>query len=230
MDYPKLYAGKLLKRYKRFLADIELENGETITAHCPNSGSMLTCSDPGSSVWLSKSANPDRKYAYTLELVGNAETWIAVNTMHPNKVVKEAIENHQIPELTGYDHLKSEAVTGKSRLDLFLSGVKGTCYIEIKSVTLAYEGIAYFPDAVTKRGQKHLYELQTLLEYGHRCVMFYLVQRQDAQLFKPATFIDPVYSRALNEAHNRGVELLVYQSKITPQGIHIDKKLDFSFA
>ena len=153
---PPLIKGKLIKRYKRFLADVELNSGEIVIAHCPNSGSMKGCSTPGSQVWLSESNNPKRKLKYTWELILAPETMIGVNTQVPNKLVKQAIENGLISELTGYDHVKAEVKTSEhTRLDLLLEKEAGEkCYVEIKNCTLVENGMAMFPDAVTTRGQK----------------------------------------------------------------------------
>lgn len=158
MKLPPLIPGRLIKRYKRFLADIELPDGSTITAHCPNSGSMLGCNLPGSPVMLSISSNPNRKLTHTWELVQFGEYWIGLNTMLPNRLAEEAILDGTITELNGYRTLRREVPYGseRSRIDLLLEGDKGRCYVEVKNVTLVEGGMALFPDAVTERGQKHL--------------------------------------------------------------------------
>ncbi|MCD4675136.1 MAG: DNA/RNA nuclease SfsA, partial [Desulfobacula sp.] len=185
---PPLIEGRLIKRYKRFLADIELDTGKKVTAHCPNSGSMKGCAIPGSQVWLSVSDNPKRKYKHTWELTKVPETMIGINTLVPNKLVKQSIENGLIEELSGYDRVKAEVKTSRhTRLDLLLENeTKEKCYVEIKNCTLVEEGTAMFPDAVTVRGQKHLDELEHLVSLGHRGIIFFLIQRMDAKAFKPA--------------------------------------------
>jgi len=227
MKLPPLIKGTLLKRYKRFLADIKLDNGKLVTAHCPNSGSMMSCSEPGSPVLISYHSNPKRKYAYTWELVYTNDTWVGINTIVPNRLVYEAVEEGLVPELTGYSQIKREVRYGSnSRIDLLLSNGH-QCYVEVKNVTLADDGIAYFPDAVTERGKKHLHELIKVVENGDRGVMFYLVQRQDTELFRPAHHIDPKYSETLIRAVDRGVEVLVYQAVISPEEIILGRPLPY---
>ncbi|MFO7749922.1 MAG: DNA/RNA nuclease SfsA [Desulfobacteraceae bacterium] len=207
---PPLLKGTLIKRYKRFLADVELETGKAVTAHCPNSGSMMGCAAPGSPVWISTSSNPKRKLKYTWELVQVPGTLIGINTQVPNKLVKQAIENGLIEELAGYDRVRAEVkVSDHTRLDLLLERESGEkCYVEVKNCTLVQEGVAMFPDAVTTRGQKHLDELERLVSQGHRAVIFYLIQRMDAVVFQPAVMIDPVYGEKLEKAAKNGVEVI----------------------
>ncbi len=223
-ELPPLMSATLVKRYKRFLADVTLETGETITVHCPNSGSMRGCAFPGSTVWLSMSDNPKRKYKYTWELVQLPDTMIGINTMVPNKLVKQAIENDQIRELSGYDTVRSEVKTSEhTRLDLMLEKNNGSkCYVEIKNCTLVEDGVAMFPDAVTTRGQKHLDELESLVAGGHRGVIFYLIQRMDAKVFKPAAMIDRVYAEKLKKAYENGVEIVTRDTRIDTQMIHLE--------
>jgi sugar fermentation stimulation protein A len=220
---PPLIKGTLIKRYKRFLADITLETGEKVTAHCPNSGSMKGCAIPGSPVWLSLSDNPKRKYKYTWELIKVGETMIGVNTQVPNKLVKQSIENGLIKELFGYDQVKAEVKTSShTRLDLVLENeAREKCYVEIKNCTLVEEGVAMFPDAVTTRGQKHLDELVQLVSCGHRGVIFYLIQRMDARAFKPAVMIDKVYAEKLRNALQNGVEAIAMDTVIDTRIIRI---------
>jgi len=228
MKNPPLFPGTLLKRYKRFLADIKLDSGEFITAHCANSGSMLGCKEPGSRVYASKSDNPNRKLAYTWELVFANNTWVGINTNVPNKLVFETIQNSEIPELTGYVDFKREIKYGKnSRIDILLQSEQECCYVEVKNVTLARDNVAQFPDAVTARGKKHLDELVEMVKQGHRAVMFFLVQREDAERFEPAKDIDPLYAETLKFAFENGVEILVYQASVEPEEIKIVRKLDF---
>jgi len=220
---PPLTSGTLIQRYKRFLADIELETGEKVTAHCPNSGSMKGCAVPGSQVWLSESDNPKRKYKYTWELIKVPQTMIGINTLVPNKLVKQSIENGLIKELSGYDRVKAEVKTSShTRLDLVLENQDGAkCYVEIKNCTLVEEGMAMFPDAVTTRGQKHLDELEHLVSLGHRGVIFFLIQRMDAKAFKPAAMIDKVYAEKLKKVMKNGVEIITRDTSINTQVIRI---------
>ncbi len=222
-----LIKGKILKRYKRFLADIELENGEVITAHTANTGSMKTCWEPGWSVLLSFHDNPKRKLKYSLELTNNGETWIGVNTGLPNKIAIEAIQNGVVKELKGYKSLKPEATIGKSRIDILLSNDgEDPCYVEVKNVTLLGEKKrAIFPDGVSTRGQKHLEELMGLADQGVRAAMLYVVNREDVLEFGPADDIDPRYGELLREAHKKGVEILAYQCAVTPKEIKLTKKI-----
>ena len=228
MKNPPLFPGILLQRYKRFLADIKLDSGEFITAHCPNSGSMLGCKAPGSKVYVSKSDNPTRKYPYTWELVYINNTWVGINTNVPNKLVFETIKSGNIPELEGYSNFKREVKYGKnSRIDILLESDKKKCYVEVKNVTLCRDNIASFPDAATARGKKHLDELVEMKKLGHRAVMFFLVQRGDTFFFKPAADIDPLYAETLQYAVEHGVEVLVYQADVRPEEITIQQKLLF---
>jgi sugar fermentation stimulation protein A len=230
MDFSKpLIPGILLKRYKRFLADIKLDSGEFITAHCPNSGSMKTCKEPGWKVLVSESDNPKRKLKYTWEMVHNGKCWIGINTQVPNKIASEAILNGTIPELSGYSDLKNEVKYGKnSRIDILLSGGKPDCYVEVKNVTLVEEdGYYKFPDAVTERGKKHLYEMLDMIKSGKRAVMLYVIQRSDGTIFKPAYDIDPVYGKSLKEVHQQGIEILAYRADVTPERIELTTQLEF---
>ncbi len=228
-DYvlPPLLKGRLIKRYKRFLADVVLDSGKMVTAHCPNSGSMRGCAVPGAQVWLSESDNPRRKLAYTWELVETPASLVGINTQVPNRLVKNAIEQGHIPELRGYTKVLSEVKTSEhTRLDLKLEHASGPCcYVEIKNCTLLENRQAMFPDAVTTRGQKHLDELVTLAEKGDRCVIFYLVQRMDAEVFAPAGHIDGAYARKLNIAIQNGVEILAYDICIDIPFIRIHRLL-----
>ena len=225
-----LIPGRLIQRYKRFLADIELEDGNIITAHCANPGSMLGLKDPGSRVWLSKSDNPKRKLAYSWELLELDGAMIGINTAHPNRIVEEAIIKDDIRELAGYATLRREVKYGKnSRIDILLEDEgHPDCYVEVKNVHLLREpGLAEFPDSVTKRGAKHLVELGDMAEEGKRAVMLYLVQRTDANRFSLASDIDPTYAQAFREARERGVEALVYACDITKSEIILTTPLPF---
>ncbi len=221
-----LKQGTLLRRYKRFLADIRLEDGAELTIHCPNSGSMRSCSEPGSPVCYSKSDNPKRKYPHTLEMVHNGRTWIGVNTSRTNTIVAEAIEQQKITELGPFDAIRKEIKTSdSSRLDLMLEDRGQRTYIEIKNCSLAENGRAMFPDAVTSRGTRHLQELARLVSAGHRGVIFFLVQRLDCHSFAPAAAIDPVYASTLAQVHRSGVDILAYQAQVTPESIEVVKSL-----
>ena len=224
-DTPLIH-GTLIKRYKRFLADVKLDNNKIITAHCPNTGTMLSCSTPGSAVCLSTSDNPKRKYPHTLEMVQDNNTWVGVNTSRTNKLVIEAIEKGQILEFLEPDRVKAEVKTSpKSRLDLLVTRGDKDTYVEIKNCSLAIDGCAMFPDAVTVRGTKHLNELIRLKKKGFGSCIFFLVQRMDADKFAPAAHIDKVYARTIAEAVKEGVQILVYQAEVNPAGIQVVRSL-----
>ncbi len=218
----------LLKRYKRFLADIEL-NGEQFTVHVPNTGSMQSCWEPNWKCAVSKSENPNRKLGHTLELIWNGESWIGVNTANANKLVKLWLERNEIPELAGYSELYPEKKINESRIDFYQDGhpTLPPCYIEVKNVTLKLDHVAQFPDSVSVRGQKHLRELMELKKMGFRAVMLFVVQREDVSLFRPASGIDPVYGRLLKEAKEAGVEILVYQCKMDLSELKLGAPLPF---
>jgi sugar fermentation stimulation protein A len=230
-----LLRGKLIKRYKRFLTDVELDTGELVTATCPNTGSMMGLLDPGNPVWLSVSDNPARKYAHTWEMVealnaAGQPARVGLNTGLPNKLVEEAIVSGKVPLLSGYDTLKREQKYGKnSRIDILLSdGADGRlAYVEVKNVTLSREGgIAEFPDAVTERGAKHLMELADMVREGHRAVMVYLAQRSDAARFRLAHDIDPAYMDAWKAARDAGVESIALACQMGDDEIVADRLID----
>jgi len=221
-----LQAATLVKRYKRFLADVVTDEGREITVHCPNSGSMRGCSTPGSRVMLSTSANPKRKYPQTLEMVQEGNTWIGVNTMLTNKIVGEAILEGRIKELQKIDTLKREVKTSKSsRLDLLLERGDEKIYVEIKNCSLVEDGWAMFPDAVTTRGTKHLNELASLVEQGYQGIIFFCIQRMDADRFRPAAHIDPVYAETLTEVLKKGVQILAYRAELSPEQIIVQNSI-----
>jgi sugar fermentation stimulation protein A len=231
ITWPQLTKGTLIRRYKRFMADVELENGRIITVHCPNSGRMLGCSEPGRTVFLSQSDNKSRKFPYTWEIIHMPGTLVVVNTLRANQAAKAAIERGLIPELSGYSDIRPEVRIGEhSRIDLLLEGdhVRPTL-VEVKSATYAAHGRVMFPDAVTTRGLKHLKELQRSLALGYRCVMFFLVQRMDAHFFTPAVHIDPAYAQGLHMARGKGVEVLVYGTEITHVGMALGPKIPCPF-
>ena len=228
MQFEKLIKGKLLKRYKRFLADIILENKEIITAHVPNSGAMTSCIEENCDVWLTFHDNPKRKLKYTLELTLINENLICTNTGVANKIAIEAIQNGVIKELQGYKNLKPEQKYGQnSRIDILLENENEKCYVEVKSVSLKIDDYLAFPDAVTSRGTKHLNELYEMTLQGHRAVMLYIIQRTDNLPFRLACEIDKKYCELFNEVTKKGVEVLVYQSNIDYENIYIDKKILF---
>jgi sugar fermentation stimulation protein A len=219
-----LIPGVLLRRYQRFLADVRLADGSLVTAHCPNSGSMRTCAEPGWRVRLSRNDAPGRRLHYTWEMVHNGQGWIGVNTGWPPKVAEEAIAAGSVPELAGYPVRRREVPYGtrSSRIDLLLEDGPRRCYVEVKNVTLlAADGAVAFPDAVTERGLKHLLELADVVRAGGRGVMLYVVQRADGAWFRPAVEIDPAYAETLAAAEAAGVEVLVYRAAVSPRGIRL---------
>ena len=218
---PLVY-GVLIQRYKRFLADVRLDNGEEITVHCPNPGAMMGITSPGSRVALSKSPNLARKLAYSWEMVELNGIWIGVNTSNPNLIVGEALVLNAIPELAGYKHLKPEVKYGQnSRIDFLLSdGPTELCLVEVKNVHLIRHGtLAEFPDCVTARGAKHQLELAEQVKNGVRCVLLYVVQRGDAESFRVAVDLDPVYAKASAFATQAGVETYAYCCNMLGEGI-----------
>jgi len=226
MKYPELFKGKLLKRYKRFLADIILDSGEQITAHVPNSGAMTSCIEENCPVWVSFHDNPKRKLKYTLELTQIGESLICTNTGVANKISIEAIHNGVIDELQGYSSLKPEQKYGQnSRIDVLLENENEKCYVEVKSVSLKTGSTLAFPDSVTSRGTKHLNELRDMLKEGHRAVMLYIIQRTDVADFRLADEIDSKYASTFEEVTKEGVEVLVYQSSINHDEINVFKKV-----
>ncbi len=223
-----LVEGRLIRRYKRFLADVQLGGG-VVTAACPNTGSMLGCAEAGNRVWLSESDRATRKYRHTWELVEVGATLVGINTGLPNALVAEAIAEGAIPELAGYGSVRREVAFGteRSRVDLLLEGEgRAPCYVEVKNVTAAVaEGVALFPDAVSERGAKHLRELVRLKAAGLRPVQLYCVQRGDVGEVRPADAIDPAYGRMLREALAAGVEVLAYRARVTPGEIRLERRI-----
>lgn len=221
-----LLRGTLIQRYKRFLADVRLASGEVVTAHCTNTGSMMGCKEPGSEVYISRSDNQNRKLLYTWELIKADNTWVGINTMHPNKLVPEAVTAGVIAELCGFNTIRREVkVSEHSRLDLCLEGKNGNCFVEVKNVTLAVNGAAAFPDAVSERGTRHLKELMRLKRQGHRAAIVFVIQRSDCDSFRPADEIDQEYGRWLRRAIKAGVEALPYRAKVTPKEILLTEKI-----
>lgn len=231
MKFPQpLRSGRLVKRYKRFLADIALDDGRHVTAHCANPGSMLGVAIEGARVWAWEHGDRKRKLAFSWEIVELGKTLVPVNTTNPNRIVAEALEARIIPELTGYADVRREVKYGTgSRIDLLLEGGrrKKPCYVEIKNVHLSREsGLAEFPDSVTARGAKHLRELETVAQSGARAVMLFVVQRSDCRRFAPAADLDPAYAEALKSAVSAGVELLCYDCDVTTAEVVLRKALE----
>ena len=228
----QLLPGRLIKRYKRFLADVALDSGETVTATCPNTGSMMGLVDPGSRVWLSTSDSPTRKYKHTWEMVeadlGQGPHLVGINTNHPNKLVAEAITEGLAKPLKGYPSLRREVKYGKnSRIDILLECPdKGACYVEVKNVHMMRKaGLAEFPDSVTERGAKHLVEMSDMVREGHRAVMVFLVQRPDAKSISLAGDVDPKYVAAFKAATEAGVEAIALRCRVGPEEIAVDKAI-----
>lgn len=220
----------LLRRYKRFLADVQLEDGREVTAHCANPGSMMGLKDPGMKVWLEPNDDPKKKLKFGWRLVDHENGhFTGVDTSVPNRALRSALMAHEVPELAGYPMVRPEVKYGQnSRIDFLLSGQGPDCYVEVKSVTLSRcDGVAEFPDSVTARGAKHLAELQAMIGEGHRAMMFYLVQRTDAEVVTLAEDIDPTYAVAFDSAVAAGVEVMAYGCSITPEAITIGSPLPF---
>ncbi|MEG3135211.1 DNA/RNA nuclease SfsA [Rouxiella sp. T17] len=227
--YPPLQSATLIKRYKRFLADVVTPDGRELTLHCANTGAMTGCATPGDTVWYSTSDNPKRKYAHSWELCQTQlGHWICVNTLRANQLVREAIEQQRIVELSGYSKLASEIRYGSenSRIDLLLQAEgRPNCYIEVKSVTLLQQGCGYFPDAVTLRGQKHLRELEAMAKQGQRTVLFFAVLHSGIESVAAAHHIDPRYAELLTQVQKNGVEVMCYGAELSAEGIQLAERL-----
>jgi sugar fermentation stimulation protein A len=220
-SYPPLYFGRLIQRYKRFLADIELDSGEIITAHCANTGPMLGVSTPNSRVAVSLSDNKTRKLPYTWELIQVNETWVGINTALPHKIIKIALEKRLFPSLGNYEEIRPEVPYGKnkgSRIDFLLTGRERPIYLEVKNTTWSDGKTALFPDTVTTRGQKHLLELMDLVP-EMRSVMLYLINRGDCTHFAPGDSADPLYGKLLRQSVSQGVEVLPCRFTVSPEGV-----------
>ncbi|MCV2885650.1 DNA/RNA nuclease SfsA [Aestuariibacter sp. AA17] len=227
-----LIKGTLIKRYKRFLADVELPNGDVVVAHCPNTGAMTGCAEPGYTVWLSQNDDPKRKLKYTWELAQTFNNdWIGINTHRANRLVEEAIQNQTITELANYETRLREQKYGdeNSKIDFLLRGEgKPDCYVEVKSVTLLEDSHhGYFPDTKTARGTKHLRELAAMRDKGVRCVLIFCVQHSGVKHVSAAAHIDPEYQNALQEAIEKGVEVYAWQCCISDKKIQINQSLPF---
>ena len=229
---PPLIPATLIRRYKRFLADVRLPTGEMLTVHTPNTGRMLGLTTPGSRIWLKDSHNPARKYRYSWVMASSeAGTPVSVDTHLANALVIEAIENGTLAELQGYSRLRTEVRYGEenSRIDILLEEGDARCYVEVKNVTALVDGgQAIFPDAVSARGSRHLRELMAMKRQGARAVLVFAVMREDARGFAPADDIDPDYGRHLREALAAGVEVLAYRARITPGELRLTMRLPVS--
>ena len=232
-SYSPLTGGTLIKRYKRFLADVRLEGGRKVTAFCPNSGSMMGLKDPGTPVLLSASDNPERKTRWTLEAVKPGRVWVGVNTHLTNTLAARAIGMGLLDgsPLTGFRVARAEVTHGDSRLDFLLSRKKTRdkekCYLEVKSVTLKIDGKAMFPDAVTTRGAKHMRELEGIAGKGTRAAVLFLVQRADCSCFAPAAHIDPAYAKSLRDALNAGAHVVIALLRVRRDGVYFERLLPF---
>ena len=232
MEFPQpLMRGTLVSRYKRFFADVVLEDGAAVTAHCPNPGAMLGVNIPGLPVWLSKSDDPKRKLAHTLEFVEVGGAMVGVNTMHPNRLVAEALAAGAIPELAGYATHRREVKYGEaSRVDFLLEHPdRPPCWLEIKNCHLSRTpGLAEFPDCVAARSAKHLRELQAMAAAGERAVVLFVVQRTDCESFRACAELDPKFAAALDQAAAAGVEVLVYAAKMSPQAVSLGHRIPWT--
>jgi sugar fermentation stimulation protein A len=221
-----LVAGRLLRRYQRFLADVELTDGRRVTVHCPNSGSMLGCLEPGAMVFCSPNHNPKRRTAYTWEMIAIDGQWVGINTMIPNELVARAVQLRALPLFRQALRVRREvAVAPHTRIDMMVEQPDGPLYVEVKNVTLVRGGEAHFPDAVTARGAKHLEQLMALVAAGNLAAMVYVVQRQDASSFAPATDIDPVYAKLYQQARRQGVVITAVEARVTPISIELVREL-----
>lgn len=228
MKFPTpLFPATLIKRYKRFLCDVRLESGETITAHCPNPGSMRSCLIPGGRIYLSKSHRPSRKLAYTWELAEVYGTWVGVNPLRANDIVEEALREEKIPEASGYVGIRREVRIGeKSRIDFLLEDREGgQLYLEVKCVTYVENGVALFPDAPTARGRRHLRDLIQIVGNGQRAAILFLIHRRDTQSFQAAREIDPMYADLLKQAEEQGVGVWVYDCIVERNGIWLREQV-----
>lgn len=223
----KLVHGTLIKRYKRFLADVRLDDGTVVIAHCTNSGSMKSCLEDDAEVYLTPVNDPKRKTKFTWEMIKINGDWVGINTGNPNKLAFEAISEGSIAELQGYTTVKREVTFGDSRFDVYAENDQEKCFVEVKNVSMKEGSYALFPDAVTTRGQKHLKTLMEVKAQGIRAVMLYVIQRSDVDIFAPAKQIDPDYTNALKLAHENGVEIIPMQAKVEPTGIRFVRKLPF---
>lgn len=226
-----LVRGRLVQRYKRFFAEVVLDDGTELTAHCPNPGAMLGLKMPGLGAWVSRSDDPKRKLAHTLELVEADGGLVGINTLHPNRITAEALAADAIPELTGYGTHRREVRYGaNSRVDFLLEHPdRAPCWLEVKNCHLRRSGtLAEFPDCVAARSLKHLRELTAMVEAGQRAVMLFVIQRTDCDAFAACADLDPAYARGLDEAAEAGVEVLAYACDVTVEGVTISRPVQWS--
>ena len=224
----KLISGEFVKRYNRFFVDVKINN-KIITAHCPNTGSMMGLLSANNKVWLSKSENPERKLKYTLQIIENKKSMVGVNTHLTNKIVLEALEENSIKELKNLENIKSEVKFGKNtKFDFLISKNNKKIFVEVKNVTLSRKkGVAEFPDAVTARGLKHISELINASKRGFETYLLFLIQRNDCNQFKIAQDIDPDYYKLLTEAAKKKLNIICYDCKFSPKGIKLNKNIKF---
>ena len=225
----ELIEGRLLRRYKRFLADVELADGQQITVHCPNTGAMTGCAEPGSRVWLSTSDSKTRKYPHTWELVETVQGMACIHSARANKVVRAGFQDGLIPGFEAYPDIRSEVKYGRnSRADLLLEGPEGRIFVEVKSVTLCRKGgQGLFPDAVSERGRKHLRELASIRDESTRAIMFFCALHEGVKRVSAAGQIDPRYRDTLSEVMDQGVEVLAWGAAVSPQSIALARPLPF---
>jgi len=227
LKLPRVIKGRLLRRYKRFLADVELPDGSVVVAHCPNPGSMKSMKEPGSTVWISAANNPKRKLAYTWELVQSEGAMTLVHTGRANAIVAEALEAGVIREVVGFSSMRAEVRYGeKSRIDFCLHFDARPCYVEVKNVTM-FDGVGHaaFPDSVTARGTKHLRALMTMVGKGERAVLLFCCSRAGTKSIRPADEIDPVYGKTLREAVAVGVEVLAYSCEVNVEEVVMQERV-----
>ncbi len=230
MIFPtKLVKGKLIRRYKRFLADVELEDGSIVIAHCTNSGSMKSCIEEGAPVYLSTASDPNRKTKFSWEMIFINNSWVGVNTIMPNKLAYDAIVENKIDKLVGYTTVQREIKFEDSRFDIYCENDNEKCFVEVKNVTMKVGNAALFPDAVTIRGRKHLETLINVKKQGIRAVMLYIIQRTDVDGFGPAKDIDPEYANSLQKAMDNGVEVIAIQAIVSPDKIELGEELPIKF-
>ncbi len=228
MIFPnKLVHARLIRRYKRFLVDVELDTGEVVVAHTSNTGSMKTCVVEGAEVYLTYVDDPKRKTKYTWEMIKIGDSWVGINTLVPNLLVYQAIKDQKLEGLEGYSNVQREVKFEDSRLDVFASNDQGECFVEVKNVSMKVGEYARFPDAVTSRGKKHLDTLLQVKKEGKRAVMVYVIQRADVEVFAPAYDIDPDYAKRLKEVHECGVEVFPIRALVTPERNELGDLLPF---
>ena len=226
---PPLIEGRLVRRYKRFLADVTIPGRGTVVAHCANPGAMTTCAEEGGRVWLSRHDDPKRKLAYTWQIAQVGRSYVCVNSALGNRLVAEALERGVIAELSGYDALRREVRVDGGRLDFALDFGRRSCFVEVKTATLAVSPtVSAFPDAVTKRGSRHVKELMRLKQCGHRAVLLFCCARSQMRVVRPADEIDPAYGEVLRRAAGSGVEVYAYGCRVTPREVTVARRLRVS--